>query len=200
MSQILVFKNKIVQDLNIKQGITLYKDRPEILETILQNDNLGFMERKFAEEDENYRQIIPYCILRKGDLIFTYQRTNKSGENRLHDLYSLGVGGHSEAHVDGVGVSAFKAAFVRELEEEVKLVGNYESKLLGVILDNSNSVGRVHFGVVYEINLTDDATLEFNDPSLSGGTFATKDKLFKQVSLFENWSQLIIKEIFCNAN
>lgn len=196
MSQILVFKNALLSELNVTEGVTKVADRPDIVEQILQEKNLGFMERKFAEDDPNYRQVIPYCVLRKGDLVFTYQRTKKGGENRLHDKWSLGVGGHFSKEEDGLYSSeAYKSSFIRELQEEVGLVGNYESKFLGIIVSNASEVDKVHCGFVYEINLLGDAKLEFHDNALDKGEFVCYSKLRERLANFESWSQLVIKEL-----
>lgn len=196
MSQILVFQNKLLSELNVTEVVTKVSDRPELVEQILQEKNLGFMERKFAEDDPNYRQVIPYCVLRKGDLVFCYQRTKKGQESRLHDKWSLGVGGHFSKEEDGLfSAEAYKSSFIRELQEEVGLVGNYESKFLGVIVSNASAVDSVHCGFVYEINLLGDAKLEFRDNALDNGIFLCYDKLRERIASFESWSQLVIKEL-----
>lgn len=195
MSQILVFKNSLLSELNVKQAITRIEDRPDLIPAILKNENLGFMERKFAELDPNYRQIIPYCVLKKGDLYFSYERTKKGAESRLHCLSSIGIGGHVDFGIDGEGVEAFKAAFIRELQEEVNLVGDYESKILGVITSSQSPVDSVHCGIVYLVNLLEDAKLEFRDASLDKGTFLTYTGLCERFASFEGWSQLVIKDL-----
>lgn len=53
-----------------------------------------FLERDAAERDEGYRQIIPYVVLRAPAGIFSYARTSRGREARLHGLRSIGVGGH----------------------------------------------------------------------------------------------------------
>ena len=53
-----------------------------------------FVPRQAAEIDPSLKQIIPYLVLRDGDCIFLMKRTRAGGDARLHDLYSIGVGGH----------------------------------------------------------------------------------------------------------
>lgn len=198
MSQILVFKNSILNQLGVTPGVRKIEDNESdnrLITSILSNDHLGFMERKFAEEDPTYRQVISYCVLKKGDLYFAYQRTKKGGESRLHSLSSIGIGGHCDFGIDGDGVDAIKSAFIRELKEEVNLIGDYESKIIGIISSNNTEVDRVHFGLCYMINLLEDAKLEFHDPSLDLGEFMTYDKLCERLASFESWSQLVIKEL-----
>ena len=53
-----------------------------------------FVDRAAAETDATIKQIIPYLVLRDGDRIFLMKRTRAGGDARLHELYSVGVGGH----------------------------------------------------------------------------------------------------------
>ena len=52
------------------------------------------MPRPAAETDRSIKQIIPYLVLRDGDRIFLMKRTRAGGDARLHDQYTIGVGGH----------------------------------------------------------------------------------------------------------
>lgn len=62
------------------------------LATVLESST--FLQRTAAENDPNYRQIIPYALLRHGAFVFRYRRTVAGQDPRLHNKYSLGVGGH----------------------------------------------------------------------------------------------------------
>jgi predicted NUDIX family phosphoesterase len=53
-----------------------------------------FMNRDEAEESAFHKQLIPYVILMSEDKIFLYRRGEKGSEARLHDQYSIGIGGH----------------------------------------------------------------------------------------------------------
>ena len=59
-----------------------------------------FVERRHAETDSSLKQLIPYCVLLRGDEIFLMRRKPKGGESRLFNLHSIGVGGHINP-VDG---------------------------------------------------------------------------------------------------
>src|ERR1700735_2327356 len=56
--------------------------------------NCRFLERNIAETDYQFKQVIPYVVVRHEDRCLLIWRTNKQTEARLHNLYSLGVGGH----------------------------------------------------------------------------------------------------------
>ena len=53
-----------------------------------------FRPRAEAEEDPSWKQVIPYVLLRDGERIFLMRRTRAGGDERLHDRYTIGVGGH----------------------------------------------------------------------------------------------------------
>src|SRR6476659_9151746 len=53
-----------------------------------------FLPRSGVEDDPSKKQIIPYLVLRDGEGIFLMKRTRAGGDERLHDRYTIGVGGH----------------------------------------------------------------------------------------------------------
>lgn len=106
-----------------------------------------FLPRELMENDKSYQQIIPYCIFEHGGNLFLFKRTKIGGESRLHEKYSIGVGGHINITDDKKDVLA--NAMEREFNEEVEYCDRYEPKLIGFLNDDSDAVGRVHFGVVF---------------------------------------------------
>src|SRR4051795_4496358 len=50
--------------------------------------------RSAMEVDPSFKQIIPYLVLRDGERYFLMRRTKAGGDARLHDRWSIGVGGH----------------------------------------------------------------------------------------------------------
>src|SRR3954467_15857758 len=63
----------------------------ETLETI-RREGL-FEPRQTIENDPTVKQIIPFLVLRDGDRWFLMRRTRAGGDARLHDLWSIGIGG-----------------------------------------------------------------------------------------------------------
>jgi predicted NUDIX family phosphoesterase len=112
----------------------------------------SFIPRSLCETDESWRQVIPYIVGNSMDEgIFTYTRATKGDEARLHKRRSLGIGGHisiGDANGEG-GRKGFLAGMRRELKEEI-LYEKQGSCLqwYGFINDPSDSVGRVHIGIV----------------------------------------------------
>jgi len=167
--------------------------------------SLTYMDRDEAETNENFLQLIPYCVFKCGKNFLVYKRTKKGGESRLHDKYSLGVGGHLNP-CDGEPGASYEAGMIRELKEEVDfdlngINGNtgekysIDNKVLGLIYDNSNAVGRVHFGVIHLIEVNCDSILNFHDEALDKGSWFDYDWLLEHVEQFESWSQLTIEHL-----
>lgn len=165
----------------------------QYLNTIFQETT--FIDREHAEKDEEWLQIIPYTVIVRGREVFRYQRTKKGGENRLHDKWSVGVGGHVNPG-DGEGsYQAYLNAFDRELAEEVAVDKVLSNEIVGLIYCIDTSVDRVHFGIVHLLRVPFDATMTFNDPALSNGRFEHIVDLQKSEDNFENWSRLVIKGV-----
>jgi len=164
---------------------------------ILDSGKLFYMDRDAAEVDPNFKQIIPYTVLLSGDQVFTYKRTKKGGEGRLHDKWSVGVGGHiNPRDGDGNDARAYWQAFDRELEEEVGLrVSDHESvtrPIQAMLYDGSNDVGKVHFGFVHFVYVEPE-WVKPSDPALAQGSFEPIEKVrFDKDRNFENWSRFVI--------
>src|SRR3972149_6052734 len=93
----------------------------------------GFFSRRGdVEEEPSLKQIIPYLVVRRAGQYMLFRRTRAGSEARLHDLYSVGVGGHiSKTDVDGAG-DVVAAGLRRELEEELVIDGAWSARLAGV--------------------------------------------------------------------
>jgi len=125
----------------------------------------SFIPRHDAEEDESYKQIIPYVLVRiKGtNRYFVYRRLSTSGESRLHGKISIGVGGHiNDTDFDGeTARTLLDIAATREILEETNLqVIGYTSadimenlRPVGLIQLAKTPVDRVHLGVLYILEL-----------------------------------------------
>ena len=112
--------------------------------------NSRFLERTIAEHDFSHKQIIPYVVVRHRDQYLLTRRTARQTEARLHDKYSLGVGGHiNDSDVSNDTGAIILAGMRRELEEEIRLESEQSCTLVGVINDDSTEVARVHLGFVF---------------------------------------------------
>jgi predicted NUDIX family phosphoesterase len=125
------------------------------LKDILKPDFALFAPRERIENRVEFRQIIPYVILRNENSVAMYERTSQSAEQRLHRLSSIGFGGHVEIkdivldkddllHVE----RTVEKAAIREMREEIKYSAVISKETIGFILDDRDLVNRVHLGIV----------------------------------------------------
>lgn len=108
-----------------------------------------------AELNAHYKQPIGYTIIFNPELkkVFAYQRSSKDkeyGEKRLQGKWSWGFGGHIES-LDVSKGDMIRESVLREvLGEEVAIPGNRKDiDCMGYINYDSDSVGKVHFGILY---------------------------------------------------
>lgn len=157
----------------------------------LANRTAAFLPRGQVEQDESQKQIIPYVCIRQGDSYVLLQRTKKQSEARLHNKFSLGIGGHiNDLEMAGGEKDLVQAGLERELSEEISLAAGWNLTLLGTIYDDATPVGRVHFGVVYELEA---ASREFtlNEPDLMSGSWTPAVQLVEHRERMETWSQIL---------
>jgi predicted NUDIX family phosphoesterase len=151
-----------------------------------------FLPRSQVETDETHKQIIPYICIRNDDAFVLLQRTNKQSEARLHNKFSLGIGGHiNEQEVAAGADDLVYAGLLRELNEEISVGPGWKLNLLGTIYDSTTPVGRVHFGIVYEL-VTNERAFTLNEPDLMTGTWVCRRDLIPFKERMETWSQLLM--------
>ena len=149
-----------------------------------------FRPRPEMETDPAYKQIIPYVLVTRGTEAFVMQRLKKGGEQRLHGLLSLGVGGHINP-VDEAEGSALTAGLRREVDEEVAVERAVSLTPLGVINNDRDEVGRVHLGFLFRLEAEGAVTVRETE-KLSGSFMpiaalpALRDKM-------EGWSQIALE-------
>ncbi|WDP93016.1 MAG: phosphoesterase [Desulfobacter sp.] len=121
----------------------------------------AFADRAGAEEDPGRKQIIPYILLQTRDGSLTAAYTRRGSEKRLHDLWSLGIGGHinpidSRNNDNGGPCPPFKDILItgmeRELDEElIRRPKKDRPEFMGIISEDITPVGSVHLGAVFRI-------------------------------------------------
>jgi len=164
----------------------------------------NFRERGPVEVDPTLKQIIPYAVVscddvHLGRLVFLMRRRRGGSEARLHDLFSLGVGGHinpvdgDPASRDGrrlAGDALVEAALRREIAEELVIEARAEVRCIGVVNDDSTPVGAVHFGIVYDVRL-DLAAARVRETEQLEGRFVTFGELEDFLPRLESWSRFV---------
>ena len=151
-----------------------------------------FAERSAAEEDPQLKQLIPYVVVRDGDEFFLMERTTAGGDPRLHSKASLGVGGHINP-VDA-GRDALSTGLRREWDEELIADWEPEFVLLGLLNDDSNPVGSVHLGVVYEVDAAGRPVAVREQDKLRG-RMASREEIRTAWERLETWSQLVARQL-----
>jgi predicted NUDIX family phosphoesterase len=144
-----------------------------------------FMRRGDAEDDPTHKQVIPYLVLRDGERWFLMRRTRAGGDARLHDRWSIGVGGHlNPGDVDVHG------GLRREWGEE--LVADFEPVYapLGLLNDDTTAVGSVHVGFVY-IADAGGRHVAIRETDKLEGAFAATDEVAAVRDDLETWSRLV---------
>lgn len=187
MEQVLVVeRKKIEQYLSGRNG--LITDHPNELFEIIKAEH-EFMPRDEAEQRPDYKQIIPYVILRRGDEVFVTRRLNKGGEARLHGKISIGIGGHINP-VDEQGDLLMRGLW-REIHEEVELDKHGELSPCGFINDDSNAVGSVHLAACFTLPVEGEVSVK--ETEKLEGLWMTKAELKDNYDSMETWTQIALE-------
>lgn len=170
-----------------------------------------FLERDLVEEDIRYRQLIVYLILRHEQDVFIYQRIKATGEKRLIDMYSFGLGGHINETRETRGRfsrltqrdnSVHTASFTRlvtsnlkrELKEEVSFPGLFSYRFLGILNDQETEVGRYHIGLVFLVSCQS-PQITVREKNKIRGSLVPVSQLTDYQDKLENWSNLLLPHI-----
>jgi predicted NUDIX family phosphoesterase len=156
----------------------------------------AYLERPVAEEDPAHKQLIPYVVVRDGPRVFLMQRTDAGGDPRLHGRASIGVGGHLNP-VDE-GADALMAGLRREWDEELVAGWEPEFRLIGLLNDDSNAVGAVHLGVVFEVE-AGGRPIEVRERDKLAGAFAEPTEVAGSWERLETWSRLVAEAVGLGA-
>lgn len=164
-----------------------------------------FINRKVVDshDDSQYKriglhlpQILPYIAITDGK--GKYLSYNRNGtETRLYGNRSIGIGGHVDiydmtfGHDGMLPSSTIELACMRELSEEILYDDNSIIKFTKLIVDTSNPVGRVHVGLFTTLVYPNAQPQE----ELYDAKWVTADELKTNIIAYENWSQLIIREL-----
>jgi len=180
---------------------------------LLSAEVITFQPRDAVENDPDWKQLIPYVILGKhlpadaaqtAPLFFSYSRSRAQSEARLHNKYSIGIGGHVNQNDDAK--DPFTAGMWRELGEEITLlpmrrldedesapVCTARIDCMGFINDDSNAVGKVHLGVVFLGHASRFVVLK-KENSMHDAHWYTASELKQREAQFETWSRICINE------
>lgn len=164
--------------------------RPGVLEKIVAKGI--FHKRSELEEDPAYKQLIPYGIISAEDSYFLFRRTSGQTEKRLHNKLTLGVGGHmNPGETDKTGEQYIISELKRELFEEVKFSDTCSIKriaFIGFVNDDSIRVGRMHIGLVYNIQISN-KDISIKETEKMTAEWIDKQGLMQVYEGLESWSR-----------
>ena len=169
----------------------LIRGNSEVLKKIVQNGL--FLRRSELEEDPSFKQIIPYAIISDKDSFYLFRRTSGQTEKRLHNKFSLGVGGHMNPDHSMEPKEQFIIdELKRELDEEVKLLNGClieDIEFIGFINDDTISVGRVHIGLLYNIHVSN-KDVYINETDKMTADWIDKPNLAEFYEGMETWTKI----------
>ena len=136
-----------------------------------------------------HKQLIPYLVLRDGPHYFLMRRTRAGADARLHDRWSIGVGGHLNP-----GDKDLAGGLLREWREE--LVADFAPGFEPVALlnDDTTEVGAVHLGIVFVADAAGRPVAVRETDKLTG-RFASVAEVLAVADDLESWSRLVFEAI-----
>lgn len=143
-----------------------------------------FEPRALMEADPRFKQVIPYLVLLDDQRWFLMRRTRAGTDPRLHDRWSIGVGGHV-APGDGSVLGGLR----REWAEELAAGFVPEFTAVGLLDDDATDVGSVHLGIVYVADAAGRPVAIRERHKLEGG-FAEVAEVEAVRDRMESWSRL----------
>ena len=194
--EILVISRQLFDELGAFQGIKT--DVDGYLQAILDPANNFFMDRGKAEDDPSFKQIIPYALFHHDGKYLHYTRGKSGGESRLHAQGSVGVGGHInpvDERADPLGKATYLAGVEREIDEELNITGGHQNRIVGLLNDDSNDVGKVHLGVVHIFDLESEDVTSAEDALANLAFQSSEDLTGKLHGSLETWSRFCVDKL-----
>jgi predicted NUDIX family phosphoesterase len=197
MEFVYVLKRAELFDVRYPQGFLAASEARVEFESYLERARRHgfFVERRHAEVDPSLKQIIPYVVMARGHDVLLLKRTKQGGDSRLHDKYSIGVGGHVNPEDAADGGDPIAAATRREIEEEIVLETSLDLEPIGWINDDATPVGAVHVGLVV-LGRLGDGRVAVRETDKLEARFSPLDELERLAADprvdFETWSRMIV--------
>jgi len=204
--QVLVFDDFLLQGFSSKiPGFSTSSTDINRFEEVCMNLSY-FADREEAEKCNSMKQIIPYSLLylEEEQKYLVYRRTKRSGEGRLHNKWSIGIGGHiNPCDLDNdrlvIKTNMLWTAAKREIHEELEINKEFECWAnKGLLYDPSNTVGRVHFGFIIryivDILVTPSESILPKEDTLVNVMWRTPQEILELPNL-ENWSKIILESL-----
>jgi predicted NUDIX family phosphoesterase len=175
------------------QGVNSDEETLKIIVSNIAN-TFSVMRRGDAEENPEFKQPIPYCVIKRGNEVYVYERLQGGGETRLHNQLSLGVGGHMNKFETDDFYEQLSVNLERELDEELLIDGKRLSlDTIGLINDDENEVGKVHIGLLVIAELEKNATVSVRETDQLKGEWISIENLpyADTYERLESWSKFV---------
>ncbi|MFB3854699.1 MAG: NUDIX domain-containing protein [Vicinamibacterales bacterium] len=189
---VLCIERSLLDEIGSFQGIQT--DIAPYVPRILQAENTRFVLRSRAENDPSMKQVIPYVLIQKDDTLLHYVRGKQSGEKRLVAKGSIGIGGHINHRDETLftaGLEFYEEAVQRELHEELRMDGRFETEIVALLNDDSTPVDQVHLGIVHLCRLTGE-NVSKGEACITDLRFLTLPELLERREQMETWSRLCL--------
>jgi predicted NUDIX family phosphoesterase len=191
--RVLCFERKLLEELGVFQGLSLEVEK--YLPVVTAPSNILYLNRSDAEQDQRYKQLIPYVLVICQGKILRYRRGRGGQETRLHGLYSVGLGGHISEEDHGLFSHdrGYQDGMRRELMEEVAIEDVQETPV-ALINDDSTGVGYVHFGVVHVVPVKDE-NVAGGRSGIVAPEFVPMAEALEDPAEYESWSQFCLENL-----
>jgi predicted NUDIX family phosphoesterase len=143
-----------------------------------------FRPRDAMESDPSFKQLIPYLVLRDGERWFLMKRTRAGADQRLHDRFSIGIGGHLNP-----GDADLMDGLRREWREEIDAPFDPDFRFVGLLNDDDSDVGAVHLGAVFTAEAAG-RPVSVRETHKLTGRLATTAEVEATRDRMETWSAL----------
>lgn len=206
--RVLVFPSALLDKLGRFQGVRSNFERT--YETLFADQTCVGMDRTRAESDDEHKQVLTYIMVRRGDQLLAFRRgVYNRTEDMLRGRDCVGFGGH----VNDLDITLFSGfsdkgtiehSAARELLEELRLppadverVWRGEGlRVIGLLNDDSSAVGRRHFAVIFEYEVSDASSWDEpvrGENSINKLRWLSAKSEGVELSSFEYWSQLVMR-------
>ena len=195
IENVLVIRRSLFDELGAFQGLNFEPEK--YLKAILSRGSNFFIPRPEAEDNPDYKQIIPYVLVAFQNIVLHYVRGKKAGEQRLVAKGSIGIGGHmneTDESLFAMDEQAYRAGVDREVNEEIKINTHLEDRIVALLNDDSTEVGRVHLGIVHVFKLAE-PKVEKREAMITELTFLPKNELLARRETMETWSQICVDSL-----
>ncbi|HET9681425.1 MAG TPA: NUDIX domain-containing protein, partial [Candidatus Limnocylindrales bacterium] len=128
-----------------------------------------------------------------GSRYFLMRRTRAGADARLHDRWTIGVGGHLNP-----GDGDLAGGLRREWAEEIEAEFVPDFRLVGLLNDDTGDVGSVHVGAVYVAD-AGGRPVAIRETDKLEGRFAEPAEVAAVVEAMESWSALVFRHLEAEA-